>query len=316
METTNLTLSIIIVAYNSAFDLRKCLKSIEKFSNSIEYEVIVVDNASVDSTVRVVKNAFPKAKLIENSENYGYAKAINQGVKLAKGKYIAIINPDVELQSNIFLPVFKLYENLEKIGCVGVKQINNSGQLKKSSFLYPSLFRRVLTLTKISKLLGPRSLFFRLYTPAPDSEEIVYVDAVGGAFLVLKRNLFYKVGGFDENFFLYHEDLDFCYRLKCSGYNIMLYSGDHIIHTGSHEETPANSFVFLQRNRSLLYYFKKHYSKSKFLSLAVMNMIFFGLRYVFWFWKMEYRNIYARAIKLTLKSLTGLNEDLRSSLKL
>ena len=299
MERNKIQVSIIIISYNSPNYLEKCIKSIIYFTQDVSYEIIVIDNNSKEKNVRMIKAKFPDVILIENKKNYGFGRANNQGVKIAKGKYIALINSDIELIENTLIEMFKIVEKKSEIKCLGIQLLNEDGSIQKSFYKYPSLLGRFLVLTGINKLLKPNSFLQKLYTNYLDGQHLIKVDVISGAFMLLVKDIFKEVGGFDENYFLYHEEIDLCYRINQGVHKTYCYLNEKVIHKGKHLETPLNEFVFYHRNRSILYYFFKNYNKISLVVLFTMNLIIFSIKYLFsLLFKQKYAKIYLKIIKM------------------
>jgi len=256
-----LELSIVIVSWNVSRLLNICLNSIYKNSDSVNLEVIVIDNNSNDNTSAMVKKEYPQVKLISNKKNYGFAAAVNQGINLSKGKYILLLNPDT-----VILP-----ESLEKsllfmkqnhfIGIMGPKILNPDLSLQPSCRRFPTVLSQTLILLKLHHIfpeLNPLKKYFMQDFNHKESKE---VDQVMGAFFLTKRKVIEKVGGFDENFFILFEEVDFCRRTKQVGLEVYFNHNIKTIHHGAESFKKVKSFRSqLNFNRSLLYYFKKYHS--------------------------------------------------------
>lgn len=307
MERNKVLISVIIVSYNYPHYLEKCIESIKFFTKDVRYEIIVVDNNSEENNVQIIKTKFPEVKLIENSKNYGFGKANNQGVKKASGKYIALINSDVELIDDTLSNLFKILEKEPKIKCLGIQLINADNSLQKSFFKYPSLLGRFLILTGLNKFLKPNSFLHKLYTNYSKGNNLIKVDGISGAFMFIERDIFDKLGGFDENYFLYHEELDLCHRINQGIHKTYFYLDERAIHRGKHLETPSNEFAFYHRNRSILYFFYKHYSKISLILLITMNLFAFSLKYLLsLLFNQKYARGYLTVIKLNINYFNSM----------
>ena len=208
-------LSIVIVNYNVKEFLQNLIHSIYKAGERINYEIIIVDNASDDGSVELLQEKFPDVKLIVNSKNLGFSKANNIGMSVATGKYILLINPDSIVQEDTFEKMISFFENTPDAGLAGCKILNPDGTLQlacRRSFPGPwTSFCKVIGFSN----LFPKSKFFARYNLTYLNENETYeVDAVSGSFMMIKREVLEKVGNLDEQFFMYGEDLDWCYRIK------------------------------------------------------------------------------------------------------
>lgn len=260
-------LSVIIVSYNSSSFLELCLHSVAKAISQleIESEVIVVDNSSSDDSCEVLNNKFPFVKLIQNDENIGFSKANNLGVSKAKGKYICILNPDTVLQENTFDEILKFYKSNIKVGFVGCQMIDGNGMfLKESKRVIPSIFSSFMKVLGISKF----------YYSALDKDKRGYIDILAGAFMFVEKTIYDSVKGFDEDYFMYGEDIDLSYKVLKKGYS-NYYLGDvKIIHFKG-ESTDKNS-VYINRFYNAMYiFYTKHFNK--FLFTKILAYSFFKL---------------------------------------
>ena len=258
-------LSVIIVSYNSSSFLELCLHSVAKAISQleIESEVIVVDNSSSDDSCEVLNNKFPFVKLIQNDENIGFSKANNLGVSKAKGKYICILNPDTVLQENTFDEILKFYKSNIKVGFVGCQMIDGNGMfLKESKRVIPSIFSSFMKVLGISKF----------YYSALDKDKRGYIDILAGAFMFVEKTIYDSVKGFDEDYFMYGEDIDLSYKALKKGYS-NYYLGDvKIIHFKG-ESTDKNS-VYINRFYNAMYiFYTKHFNK--FLFTKILSYSFF-----------------------------------------
>lgn len=226
-----MTLSIIIVSYNVRNLLEQCLHSVKAAIQNVAGEVIVVDNDSSDNSIGILQPIFSNFTFIPNSRNEGYAKANNKGLKLAKGKYILFLNPDTVLAEDTLIKCLEFFESHPFAGAVGVKMINGEGQfLKESKRGFPS---PSVSLFKLSGITGmfPRSpLFARYYLGHLDENTSHEVDILCGAFMMVKRSILESTGGFDEQFFMYAEDIDLSVRIASAGYKNYYYAGTTITH--------------------------------------------------------------------------------------
>lgn len=271
-------LSVVIISYNSADFLRECLNSLYSFIKDVTFEIIVVDNASTDGTIELVRKEFENVIIVENRENTGYSAAINHGIERAKGEYCAIMNPDTRLTSNVFDPLLNYLKTNPKSGVVGCSLKFADGRSQRSYFRFPSLLGRLAYHTGINRLVNAESIN-RATTPE-DLSTPVNVEVVSGAFFTVKREIILSVGGFDTDYFLYHEEADLCFRLQKAGYQNALFPGLSLIHHGWNTESPKNALVYFHRNRSLLLFFYKNRSRIALWVLMKMNILFLLLRYL------------------------------------
>ena len=281
---SRIDLSIIIISFNTAELLRACLQSIYNHVSGLNFEVIVVDNASNDDSVRIVREEFPEAVLIENEDNTGYARAINQGVEKAHGGFCAVMNSDTELTEDVISPAVEYIKTHSHTGAVGCMLIFPDGRPQRSFFKFPTLCGRLAYFTGVNRLINAESVTSRMQIRLKrkkkevKSRNDIEVEVICGAFFVVNREVLRSIGGFDPDYFLYHEEADAFYRLHKSRYRNVILSNLALVHHGRHGETPDNPAVYYHRNRSLLLYFHKNRSRISLWMLICMNVFFIVLK--------------------------------------
>ncbi|MDP2984548.1 MAG: glycosyltransferase [Candidatus Latescibacter sp.] len=224
-------LSVVIVSYNVSSFLDQTLMTVEESAHGLEYEIFVVDNASADDSVDMVRRKYPQVKLIVNSENRGFAKANNQAFGLAGGRYILLLNPDTVLRSDTIPAMIGFLDRHPEAGAAGCKVINPDGSLQLACRRgFPSPGVAFFKMVGLSGLF-PKSRTFGAYNLTYlDPESVSEVDAVSGSFMMLRREALDRAGHLDEDFFMYGEDLDLCYRIKKDGWKIYYVPDTEIIH--------------------------------------------------------------------------------------
>jgi len=262
-----LDLSVVIVSFNVRKFLEECLHSLYKTIKDIQFEVFVVDNQSKDGTVQMLKTEFPNVNLIVNQENVGFVKANNIAFKKSTGKYILMLNPDTVIVQNSFRKTIDYFEQHPKIGAIGCKMLNSDRTLQPSCYNFPSL-REIFGLY----FLGNR-IFNSLKKINYDKTQVV--DFVRGAFMAINRQCLEEIGLLDENFFMFAEESDLCYRMKKTGWKVVYMPDIEIIHHRGKSTEQVSDKMYLQRIRSLIYFFQKNYGKSNMLLLRII--IFFGV---------------------------------------
>lgn len=267
-------LSFIIVSFNTAEMLRACLQSIYNHVSIPGFEVIVVDNASTDDSVRIVREEFPQAALIENKDNIGYSRAINQGIEKARGEFCAVMNSDIEFTGDIISPAVEYIKTHSNTGAVGCMLVFPDGRPQRSFFKFPTLRGRLAYFTGINRLVNAEFIKKRRIKRSEDIE----VEVISGAFFVVNRKVLLSIGGFDPDYFLYQEEADAFYRLRKAGYRNVILSNFTLVHHGRHGETADNPVVYFHRNRSLLLYFRKNRSRASLWMLICMNVFFLVLK--------------------------------------
>jgi len=258
-------LSIIIVNWNSARYATQCVASIQSQTNGLEYEIIIVDNASTDDSCRVLEH-LPGVKLIRSPQNLGFARANNLGFKSATGRNLLFLNPDTELRGPAINLMYTCLESSPGVRVLGCKLLNTDLTTQTSCVQsYPTILNQALDgegLRKVfpkSKLWGMRPLF-----EATDGGG-VEAEMVSGACLMIPRQVFEKVGRFDPDYFIYAEDMDLCYRVRKAGGRICYLGGATVVHHGGQSSKQQGGeefsgpmvkqsvFTFFQKRRGQLY---------------------------------------------------------------
>lgn len=268
-------LSVIILNYNVRYFLEQCVLSVQKALQNIDGEIIVIDNFSIDDSCQMIKQRFPDVKLIENKMNFGFPKGNNIGVAEAKGEYICILNPDTVVAEDTFDKVLEFAKTKINLGIVGCKLIDGTG-----NFL-PECKRGVPTpwvaLTKIFSLykLFPKSpLFNKYYAQHLSENESGEVDILVGAFMVVKRELYLQIGGFDENCFMYSDDIDLSYLVKKAGFKNYYFHETSVIHYKG--ESAVRDEKYVKRfSEAMQFFYKKHFGGSWFFDVFMKVGIFF-----------------------------------------
>lgn len=256
-------LSVIIVNYNVRQFLENALASIQKAMSGIEGEILVVDNASDDGSVEMVREKFPDVLLTENKTNTGFAKANNIALKQARGRFFVLINPDTIVQEDTFRVMLDFFKGNPDVGLAGCKILNADGTFQlpcRRSFPTPWV-----AFTKISGLSAvfPRSRWFGKYNLTYlNPDETYEVDAVSGSFMVISRDVYGKVGGLDETFFMYGEDLDWCYRVKQAGYKVYYVPATKIVHFKGESTRRSDIDEIKTFYRAMQLFVEKHFSRS------------------------------------------------------
>ena len=275
-------LSIIIVNYNVKEFLQNLLHSAEKASSRISKEIIVIDNASDDGSVDIIKQKFPTVKLIENKNNIGFGSANNQGLKIAQGKYILFINPDCIVSENTFDKMISFFNEHPDCGLAGCKILNSDGSLQlacRRSF--PGPWTSFTKVTGLSNLFPGSRIFARYNLTYLDENRTHEVDAVSGSFMMIKRDAYEKVGGFDDQFFMYGEDLDLCYRVQKAGFKVYYVPDTQIIHYKGESTKRSNLDETKLFYDAMHKFVKKHLSSFPIVELILRTAIGFTKLFAF-----------------------------------
>jgi len=255
-------LSVIIVNYNVKYFLEQCLNSVVRASEGISCEIFVVDNNSEDDSCKMVSERFPEVKLIRNSHNAGYAKACNQAMAVASGEFVLLLNPDTIVGESTFRRCIDFMRSHEEAGALGVKMIDGNGRyLKESKRALPVPLTAFFKMTGFSRLFPRSPLFSKYYMAHIDENETSEIEILTGAFMFIRKKVLEKTGFFDENFFMYGEDIDLSYRILKEGYNIYYFPEEKIIHFKgeSARKIPVNSIIYFYK--AMLVFAGKHFRK-------------------------------------------------------
>lgn len=256
-------ISIVIVSWKLRELLKKCLESIISARGDLQLEIFVVDNASNDGTVEMVKNDFPSVKLIASDKNLGFAKANNLALKQAAGDYVLLLNPDTEIKSDTLTESIAFMKSHPKCGAMGPKMIFPDGSPQPSVRRFPKPLPIILMLLKLPKILPHlKSIEEYLATNFDYSREQI-VDQIMGAYMFMPRQTIEKIGYLDERFFIWFEEVDYCRRLKVAGFEVWYSSDVSIIHVGgksfARQAAIAKQWLFFM---SAFKYFLKYAGKA------------------------------------------------------
>ncbi|MBA2761049.1 MAG: glycosyltransferase family 2 protein, partial [Segetibacter sp.] len=257
-------MSIIIVNYNVKYFLEQCLHSVEKAITQLEAEVWIVDNASTDGSIEYLQNKFSFVKYISNTQNGGFAKANNQALEKATGEYILFLNPDTLLAEDCLSKCLSFMDKNAKAGALGIRMVDGSGKfLPESKRAFPHPLTSFIKLVGLGTLFPKSKIFSRYSLGYLDEFKNHEVDVLAGAFLLSKRELLLQLNGFDDNFFMYGEDIDLSFRIQKAGYKNFYFSESSIIHFKG-ESTRKGSLNYVKIfYQAMILFVKKHYAGSK-----------------------------------------------------
>jgi GT2 family glycosyltransferase len=256
-------LSIVIVSWNVREDLRECLQSLLRDEGSRlesgEIEIIVVDNASTDGTAEMVNLEFPQVKLLVNSQNLGYTKANNIGINHSRGKYILLLNPDTIVHQGALQALIDCAESHPEAGIIGAKLLNPDGSVQRSARSFPDIGAGLFRNTFLGRLF-PNNPFVRRYLLADFGyDEVREVDWVSGAAMLVRRDLIERIGGLDERFWAYCEDVDLCWRAWQAGYKVLFCPNAVITHKVGRSSDQRLVPSLIQHHKSMWLFYLKNY---------------------------------------------------------
>ena len=265
-------LSVVILNYNVRYFLELCLKSVQLAITSLDAEIIVIDNNSSDDSCDMMKELFPEIRCIQNTENVGFSKANNQGVAQAKGEYICFLNPDTVIAEDTFSKLIEFAETKTDLGVLGCRLIDGSGRFLPES-------KRNIPEIKIAaqKLFGNDKGYYANHI---GEFEIGAVDVFVGAFMIIKKAIYNNVNGFDEDYFMYGEDIDLSYKILKAGHKNYYYGETSIIHYKGESTNKDKSYAKRFYGAMQLFY-KKHFKTN----YVIDTLIYFGITLAFLFRK-------------------------------
>lgn len=276
-------LSIVIVSWNTRDLLKDCLNSIYYYTKGITFEVFVVDNASSDRSADMVRQLFPDVSVISNQTNAGFAKANNQAIRISKGRYVSLLNPDTLLIEDVFSPLIKYADTKEEIGAIGPKILSRDGKRidKGCARRLPNLYFEFCRLSGLSGRFSKTRIFGSECTYTLHHTVSRYVDGLSGSCMVVRRSTIDGVGLMDENQFMYGDDIDWCMRFLNAGWKIFYYADVSIIHYGGESAKQANLSTILQSEKARIYYYRKYHGKL-YAFIFSLQISFFSLVKYIW----------------------------------
>ena len=257
-----LDLSVVIVNWNVRELLRRCLRSVLASGRlgGLAMEVIVVDNASSDGSVEMVRAEFPPVRLIANEENLGFTRANNQGITASRGRYVLLLNPDTEVLGDALGAMVDYMDVHPDVGALGPMLLNPDGSVQSSRRRFPTLATALLESTVFQwELSRDNRILRRYYVLDRPDDEVQEVDWVTGACILMRREAIEEVGLLDEGFFMYSEELDWCRRARGRGWKVIYLPEAKVVHYGGKSSEQVVPFRHIQFQRSKVRYFRKHH---------------------------------------------------------
>ncbi len=277
-------LSIIIVNYNVKHYLEQCLVSVIKALKGIESEIFIVDNNSNDGSQQMLIQKFSNIHHIFNTENFGFSKANNQALKIAKGEYALLLNPDTLVEEDTFLKVIQFMDSHQKAGGLGVKMINGKGEyLPESKRGFPTPATAFYRFSGFAQLFPKSKKFNKYHLGNLDNNKTHEIEVLSGAFMLLRKSVLDKIGFLDETFFMYGEDIDLSYRITIAGFKNYYFPETQIIHYKGESTKKSSISYVMVFYKAMLIFAHKHFSKKSFKSLfflintAIYFKAFFAL---------------------------------------
>jgi len=268
-------LSIIIVSWNTAEILDNCLRSVKEQVEIADYEIIVIDNNSEDDSVQLIKTKYPNVNIIENKKNLGFAAANNQGIKFASGEYFLFLNSDTIVLGQAIDKTLAYLSSKLQTGMVSCKILNADRSLQTNCSMFPSILNLFLFTFGLSRLFPRNKFFGREKISWWTYESNLDVDVLSGCFMLVRSEVIQQVGGMDAEFFMYSEEVDWCYRIKQAGWDIKYFPGAEIIHLGGASAAKLGASRALIKDRSSIRYMKKHWRlPARIIGYALMILFY------------------------------------------
>jgi len=274
--------SIVIVNYKVAELVEQCIDSVYAHTKGVSFEVFLVDNASGDDVVQRISSKHPEVNIIANNENLGFASGCNQGIELAQGDFVLLLNPDTELKGDAISSIVTKMRADAEVGIGGVHLVNPDGTHQSSGVRrFPKPLDQLLIMFKVPHLFGDVGPIGKYMMHDLDSSESQYVDQVMGAFFCIKRDLIRTIGPLDRGFFIWFEEVDFCKRTVDAGKRVRYYADIEVIH---HRGASFGQVATIKKQKwirnSLRRYMRKHHGCGAWLMFAILEPVFILLAVV------------------------------------
>ena len=270
--------SVIVVSWNAKSYVQECIASVTRSALSVPFEVIVIDNASNDGTPDMVRRLFPRVCLITNEENLGFAKANNQGLQTATGKYLCLVNSDVNVPPECLQAMYDFMVRNTKVGVLGPRMLTSEGHLGRSWMRFPTVWNCLCSALALPSVFRRSRIFGGVLMGDFDGGRTSEVNVLNGWFLMVRREALNAVGPLDESFFMYGEDIDWSYRFRNAGWPRVYFAGAQARHYGGASSANAPTRFYLQMNKANLQCFKKHHSRIGVLGYWLTTFIYHLLR--------------------------------------
>lgn len=279
---TGTDISIVIVSWNAKKYLAECLGSLRSATGELSAEIIVVDNASSDGTADMVRSDFPDVQIVDTGNNLGFSRGNNLGVKLARGKYICLINPDVNVPPSCLPKMYSFMEQNPGIGLLGPKMLDAGGVARRSGMRFPTFWGVLLRSLAADTLLKGRAGSGNWLMKDFQFDQLRDMDVLNGWFWMARREAVNRVGLLDEGFFMYAEDLDWCKRFHENRWRVVFYPDAEATHYGGGCSANDPLRFSVEQQRANMQYWKKYHSRISLLFYAIAVWLGHAVRFVGW----------------------------------
>jgi len=277
--STSPEISVVIVGWNAEHYLELCLESLRKDPPKRSMEVLVSDNASTDGSVEMIEAKFPWVKLIKNSENLGFSKGNNVAIRKCKGRYIALVNPDVIVFPGCLDALADFLDQNPKVGNVGPKVLNPDMSMQSTCRRFPTLWNNFCSASGLSTRFKNSRFFAGEHMFYFPHDRTLPVDVIVGCFSMIRREAMDTVGLLDEDLFMYGDDVDWCRRARNAGWEVVFYPGGRAIHDRGKITAPYPVRFAVAQQKSVLHYWKKHHSFLGVLGIRTIMFLHHLMRY-------------------------------------
>jgi GT2 family glycosyltransferase len=275
-------ISIIIVSWNTKKYMEECLTSLRGMEGNVSAEIIVVDNASADGTPEMIRTQFPDVKLIETGANLGFAKGNNVGIKEATGKYICLINSDVNVPSDCLNKMHAFMEQEPSIGLLGPGMLRPDGKVYRSGMRFPTLWNLFLRALFLDSLFKSTGFFGGFLMKDFQFDHTRDIDVLNGWLWMARREALEQVGPLDGRFFMYAEDVDWCQRFHLAGWRVVFYAEAQAVHYGGASAASAPSRFNVEMQRANLQYWKKYHGRISLFFYLMIGCLSYTVRALGW----------------------------------
>jgi GT2 family glycosyltransferase len=275
----SIDLSVVIVAWNAMHYLELCLDSLANDPPRRSMEVLVVDNASADGTIEMVETKFPWVKLIKSKENLGFSKGNNVAIRQCRGRYIALVNPDVIVFPGCLDALANFLDENPRVGNVGPRVFNPDMSQQSTCRRFPTLWNNVCSATHLENIFRGRRFFAGEHMFYFPHDRKLAVEVIVGCFSMIRREAFDGVGLLDEDLFMYGDDVDWCRRAKNAGWQVMFYPDAQAIHDRGKTTAPFPAHFAVAQQRSVLHYWTKHHTALGVVGIRGIMLFHHLMRY-------------------------------------
>ncbi|MBK8814683.1 MAG: glycosyltransferase [Methylococcaceae bacterium] len=275
-----IVVSVVIVNWNAKRYLEECLSSLTQEVCAFPMEIIVVDNASTDGSPGMIVEKFPHVKLINNKENLGFARANNIGIKQASGNYLALVNSDVHVLKDCITKLVEFCEKNTEVGMVGPRIIGGDEKQQISCRREPSIWNTLCRAIALDAVFPRSRLFNGNYSGRSDQDSTHSVDILSGCFWLINRRALEVVGGLDESFFIYGEDMDWCKRFRDANWDVVFVPHAQAIHYGGASSANSPIRFFVEKQKADIQYWRKHHSRIAVFIYFAITFLHHGLRII------------------------------------